>query len=107
MQATSPLIARRSFWCIDHTMVAAGFLTVPYHIYVPSFGEWGYIMAMKNHSWTYEGALPDGLKFIDRNVMKGMVTFPSDMSEVSTDVNKLNNQALVNYFEDEWAPYIH
>ena len=107
VQATSPLIARRSFWCIDHTMVAAGFLTVPYHIYVPSFGEWGYIMAMKNHSWTYEGALPGGLKFIDRNVMKGMVTFPQDMSKVSTDVNKLNNQALVNYFEDEWAPYIH
>jgi spermidine synthase len=107
VQATSPLIARKSFWCVGHTMQAAGFVTVPYHIYVPSFGEWGYIMAMRNYSWHPGADLPEGLRFIDRNVLKSMLLFPPDMSEVATEVNKLNNQALVNYFEDEWAPYVH
>ena len=107
VQSTSPLIARRSYWCIAHTIQAAGFTTIPYHVYVPSFGEWGYVMAMKQHAWLLDGKLPEGLRFIDRSVLKSMLVFPPDMSEVPTTVNKLNNQALVNYFEDEWAPYVH
>jgi spermidine synthase len=51
VQSTSPYIGRRSFWCVDHTIAAAGFFTIPYHAYVPSFGEWGYILATKNYSW--------------------------------------------------------
>jgi spermidine synthase len=27
------------------------------------------------------------------------------MAEVLTEVNQLNNQALVRYFEEEWGPY--
>lgn len=107
VQSTSPLIARRSYWCIAHTIRAAGFTTIPYHVYVPSFGEWGYVMAMKQNAWLLDGELPEGLRFIDRSVLKSMLVFPPDMSEVPTAVNKLNNQALVNYFEDEWAPYVH
>ncbi len=45
VQSTSPLIARHSFWCVDATLRACGWQTVPYHCYVPSFGEWGFIMA--------------------------------------------------------------
>ena len=26
-------------------MAASGFSPVPYHAYVPSFGEWGYVLA--------------------------------------------------------------
>lgn len=107
VQSTSPLIARKSYWCIVHTLQAAGFVTIPYHIYVPSFGEWGYVMAMKNYTWHTGGTLPGGLRFIDRSVMKNMVSFPPDMAEVQTDTNRLNNQVLVNYFEEEWAPYNH
>ena len=38
LQSTSPLVARRSFWIINETVSNAGFLTRPYHCYVPSFG---------------------------------------------------------------------
>lgn len=107
VQSTSPLIARRSYWCINHTLEASGFLTIPYHVYVPSFGEWGYVMGMKNHAWRNSGHLPDELRFVNATSMKNLFVFPPDMSEVATDINKLNNQVLVNYFEDEWAPYVH
>ena len=39
------LFARQSFWCIDTTLKSAGFFTYPYHVLVPSFGEWGYVLA--------------------------------------------------------------
>ena len=44
VQATSPYYARRSFWSIVTTVEAAGFQVVPMHVYVPSFGEWGFLL---------------------------------------------------------------
>ena len=31
-----------------------------------------------------------------------LFNFPKDMSRVPTEVNRLNNQVLVQYFESEW-----
>jgi predicted membrane-bound spermidine synthase len=31
--------------------------------------------------------------------------FPSDMNEIEVDINRLNNQNLVKYFEEEWSVY--
>jgi spermidine synthase len=36
-----------------------------------------------------------------------MLRFPPDMAEVPTEVNQLNNQVLVRYFEEDWGPYVH
>ncbi|WP_234735236.1 polyamine aminopropyltransferase [Tellurirhabdus bombi] len=107
VQATSPYIARQSFWCIRHTLAATGFHTLPYHAYVPSFGEWGFILAGRNGHWRGDGPLPANLRFINSQTIRQMLDFPPDMAEVPTDINKLNNQALVRYFEDDWGPYGH
>lgn len=106
IQSTSPFVARKSFWCINKTLQDAGFKTNPYHSYVPSFGEWGYIMASKS---TYQKpeTLPEDLKFLSVDTMKSMFEFPNDMGPVQVETNRLNNQNLVKYFEDEWAKYIH
>ncbi|WP_400193966.1 polyamine aminopropyltransferase [Hymenobacter sp. B81] len=107
VQSTSPYVARRSFWCINHTLQAAGFHTIPYHLYVPSFGEWGYVLAGRNGHWRGDGPLPAGLRYVTPQVIRQMLVFPPDMSELPTEVNQLNNQALVHYFEDDWGPYTH
>jgi spermidine synthase len=107
VQSTSPYIARKSFWCIAHTLNDAQFTTIPYHAYVPSFGEWGYTMAMKRPLWRNGGTLPSGLKFVSAASIKMMLDFPPDMSEIPTGVNKLNDQVLITYFEEEWSPYAH
>jgi spermidine synthase len=104
IQCTSPFVARRSFWCIDETLHACGFITEPYHCYVPSFGEWGFILASVQ-PLPHELHLPDGLRFLeDRNVPL-LFEFPPDMARVPTEINRLNNQALVRYFESEWSRY--
>ena len=107
VQSTSPYIGRRSFWCIDHTMANVGFHTIPYHAYVPSFGEWGFVLATKNYCWKNEGSFPAGLRFLNTDNLREMMFFPPDMAEVPTDINKLNNQVLVRYFESDWGPYTH
>lgn len=102
IQCTSPMVARRSFWCIDATLRETGFLTRPYHVYVPSFGEWGFILASTG-PLAEPGPLPDGLRFLSDSTQRGLFEFPPDMDRLSVDVNRLNNQALVRYFEEEWA----
>jgi spermidine synthase len=107
VQATSPYVARHAYWCVVHTLAASGFSPVPYHTYVPSFGEWGYVLAQAQPgTWRPTGGpLPAGLRYATPHVISQMRSFPPDMSEVPTDVNQLNNQALVRYFEEEWGPY--
>ena len=105
VQSTSPYVARKSFWCVRNTLVAVGFQTIPYHAYVPSFGEWGYVLALRNQHWRVGSALPTGLRFVNAQTIRDMLYFPPDMAAMSTEVNKLNNQVLVQSFEEEWAPY--
>ena len=104
VQSTSPMMARQSYWCINQTLEAAGFITKPYHTYVPSFGEWGFILAEKGER-KEERPLPAGLRFITPEVMPALFFFPKDMERVETEVNRLNNQSLVRSYEKEWARY--
>ncbi|MGV3767370.1 MAG: polyamine aminopropyltransferase [Chitinophagaceae bacterium] len=107
VQSTSPYVAPRSFWCIDTTLKATGFATIPYHNMVPSFGEWGYILAYKQPARNTPVTYPPGLKFVTPETVEQMKVFPSDMRvKEPLLVNKLNNQALVGYFEKEWATYL-
>lgn len=101
VQSTSPLFARQSYWCIVATLRAAGFTTRPYHAWVPSFGEWGYVLAAKG-PLEARHPLPEGLRFLSEETLEVMASFPKDMDEVPVQVNRLNNQALVHYYEEEW-----
>ncbi|MBI3893109.1 MAG: polyamine aminopropyltransferase [Candidatus Wallbacteria bacterium] len=101
VQSTSPLFARKSFWCIAQTMKSAGLDVTPYHVYVPSFGEWGYVLASSN-PYRPPQSLPPGLKYLDTKALPALFEFPVDMAPVPVEVNRLNNQILVQYYEAEW-----
>ncbi len=105
IQSTSPYVARKSFWCIDTTLQSVGFNTQAYHAYVPSFGEWGYMMALKNRSYIVPDSFRKDLRFLNEETVKQLFIFPKDMQKVPAEINKLNNQVLVHYFEEEWANY--
>ncbi|QRN95661.1 polyamine aminopropyltransferase [Archangium violaceum] len=101
VQSTSPLYARRSFWCVNTTLAAAGFWTQPYHALVPSFGEWGYVLVA--HEGTLpRRPLPPGLRFLSEDTHASLFLFPMDMGPLPAEVNRLNNQVLVHYYEEEW-----
>jgi len=104
IQATSPFVAKKSFWIINQTLQTAGFKTIPYHCHVPSFGEWGYILASKQQL-PQPTDLPTDLKFISPGSWGALTEFPLDMMVSESPYNTLNNQVLVNTFEREWAVY--
>jgi len=101
VQATSPMFARRSFWCIAETMRSAGLVSRPYHVYVPSFGEWGFVLA-GGEGWTPPRAYPAGLRFLTVDATPALFAFPPDMAAVPVEVNRLDNQILVQYYGAEW-----
>jgi len=101
VQSTSPLMARQSFWCINRTLEAAGFHVRPYHALVPSFGEWGYALATLRPVEPPTGVLA-GLRYLDAGTLRSLFVFGPDMAPVATEINRLNNQALVHYYEEEW-----
>jgi spermidine synthase len=102
VQATSPLFARRSYWCIVATLRAAGFVVMPYHVAVPSFGEWGFALAMQRQFAIPEAPPDVPLRFLNRPALASMFVFSADMSPVEVDINRLDNQRLVRYYESEW-----
>jgi spermidine synthase len=105
VQSTSPLFAREAFWCVVGTLEASGFETIPYHAFVPSFGEWGFVLATREPA-TWPSEMPNvSFRYLSATVLNTLPHFGPDMSRVATRVNRLNNQALVAYYLKAWSRF--
>jgi spermidine synthase len=102
-QSTSPFVARNAFWCIHNTIASQGFHTMPYHTYVPSFGEWGFVAFSRTPvAMPHSLAVQKDLRFLTGDILQAMVNFPADMARVPTEIQTLMTQSLVHYYEKEW-----
>lgn len=106
VQSTSPLVARKSYWCIAKTIEQAGFFVRPYHALVPSFGEWGYVLASREPVAEPSSVLSN-LRYLTNANIGSLFAFSPDMSPLEVVVNRLNNQQLVRYYEQEWRRWMH
>jgi spermidine synthase len=102
IQTTSPLVARQSFWTVVSTIESAGLRATPYHAHVPSFGEWGFVVASRR-PYRLPTHLPEGLRFLNLHSLPSLFDFPLDMARVPAEVNRLSNQVLVSTYEMEWG----
>ncbi len=110
-QSTSPFFAREPFWIINHTLESAFEEIIPYTVYVPSFGQWGFNMAINNID-DYEidnfNNIEDHIdlevetKFLNNENVLKLFIFDKDISEVETEVNTLDNQVLIQSYEKSW-----
>jgi spermidine synthase len=101
VQATSPLFARQAFWCIEKTLREAGLQTAPYHLYVPSFGEWGFILAGRQ-PWRAKRRIAASLRLLSDQDLPKLFDFPPDMAPVAALPNRLDRPVLVGYYERAW-----
>lgn len=109
IQSTSPLYARKAFWTVVKTVESVGLNAAPYHTLVPSFGEWGFILAGREgiaQLATPPAKIPVATRFLTPELWPALFSFPADMSRVPTEVNRLDNQVLVRVFEEEWKQVI-
>ena len=101
VQCTSPLFSRRSYWCIVTTLRAAGFHVHPYHVAVPSFGVWGFALA-RLEPFDPPVSAPEGLRFLNDQVLQALFVIPNDLGPLPAEVNRLDNQSLIRYYQLAW-----
>ncbi len=102
VQSTSPLFARKAFWSIEKTIASTSLKTTPYHIYVPSFGEWGFVLATHQKMKFDFNKLPKDLKFLTPEVLKMALFFPKDMQKLNVKINTIFTHPLLKYYEKGW-----
>lgn len=105
IQTTSPLIARKSFWSVMKTLEASGFYVKPFQTTVPSFGIWGFALARLQPFDEPQQPRPGvEMRFLNNDTFPSLFEFPNDTSkpDEELEINRLDNQALVRYYETEW-----
>ena len=102
VQSTSPYFAPNAYWSVVTTLEAAGLSTAPYHVYVPSFGEWGFVLAGKGATFPVPERFDVPTRYLTAATAAEMFRFPPDMARRDVEPNYLNTQILVHYFEEDW-----
>jgi spermidine synthase len=101
-QATSPYFARETFWSIVHTAADVGLNTWPYHIYVPSFGDWGFVLAAEHELDLTRFSPTVPMRYLTPDLLAASLVFDQDIAEIDTEVNTLDNQIILTYYEQGW-----
>lgn len=114
-QATSPYYAPGAFWSIEKTIresvkgagdTGGKIHTYPSHINVPSFGEWGFIMAARKEIKTEGLRLSVETSFLNNETMRGLYVFSKDLyPQKESRVNTLDNPVLYQLYEKGWNNY--
>ena len=101
IQATSPYLAPRSFWCIVATLDAAKLHPRPYHAHVPSFGDWGFVLVSHATREPPRRLAAADLRYLSDELLPGLFVFPRDQSPPEVEINRLSDQLLVHYYEQD------
>ncbi len=113
-QSGTPQFAFKAFKCIEKSMQAAGFSTVPLHKQVLTLGEWGYVLAAKNGTQEQVIQRLRGLTFDDvetrwlnNDGMLQITSFGKDPVDVSkVKVNTIREPVLHSYYlNGDWSVY--
>ena len=105
-QSTSPLFAREAFWCINSTMKEIFEHVVPYHNFIPTFGDWGFNMAIPEKSENFLQFTKEKSggkkKYFSPETFQAARHFPADMDRVPVKINTFNKPVLYSYYIKGW-----
>lgn len=100
VQSTSPYYAPDAYWCINRTVAREFPFVYPYHVQVPSFGDWGFQLASCNPVDTETlKPLQEG-KFLNASSLPGMFLFAGDEMPRRKQLaaNTLSEPKLLQYY---------
>jgi spermidine synthase len=111
-QATSPFYAPDAFWCVVRTMAAAipaGDLQplrpVAYHVDVPSFGDWGFVLAA-TRALAPERLSPSvPTRFLTPESFRALFAFGKDVAPRAGPVNRLDDPVLYDAYRRGWQRF--
>lgn len=105
VQAGSPYFASEAFWSIDAAVRTAGLSTVPYHVDVPSFGDWGFLLAAESQPQLRLDTGTPSLRFLDTAVLEAATVFPADRRQVDVEASTLLDPTILEYARRGWQHY--
>ncbi len=102
-QSTSPYFSPEAYWCVNETFKAAGYkYTYPYHVYVPSFGDWGFIMASDVKYDINNFKLGVETKYLDNETYKKAFVIEKDIKRNNIKFSTLDKPAILDYYLQGW-----
>ena len=106
-QSTSPYFATKAFWSIHHTIKASGFKhVVPYRADVPSFGDWGFVMASDADLTTLSDRdTLQNSRFLHEDTLASLRVFAKDQQALDVEVNNIDRPVLLNYYLEAWKAF--
>ncbi|OBK46664.1 polyamine aminopropyltransferase [Mycobacterium sp. 1081908.1] len=97
VQAGSPFSTRTAFWRTVSTIRAAGYAVTPYHVHVPTFGDWGFALAQRADAAPVPRMPADAppLRFLNQRVLDAATVFPGDVGARPLEPSTLDNPRVV------------
>ncbi|UOQ46156.1 polyamine aminopropyltransferase [Halobacillus salinarum] len=114
IQATSPVFATKVYWTISDTIEATGLYTENFHVDIPSFGNWGFVMASREPIDAGSIHLKADTNYLTDELLNSMTVFGKDEDreiiskegkKVSLKPNTLIDPHLIQLYESAWQHY--
>lgn len=102
-QATSPFFAKKTFWSIGKTIKESGMRNIyPLHVNVPSFAEWGFVLASKVGIEVNNIKINTKTKFLESRSIAKLFNFDKDLVDKDVNISTLNHPYVLDYYLSEW-----
>jgi spermidine synthase len=105
VQAGSPYFAPETFSCVLSTVRSAGLAAVPYHVDVPSFGDWGFVLAAVGSEPPLRLSAPQRLEYLDEAVLSAAAVFPADRRPQPAKPSTVDDPVVLALASREWRGY--
>ncbi|MRG87698.1 polyamine aminopropyltransferase [Salinibacillus xinjiangensis] len=113
VQATSPVFATEVYWTISETIQSTGMNVENFHVDIPSFGNWGFVMASREPIKKEQLEVNVQTKFLTTDMIIGLSQFGKDEDgeiyengeQVALKPNTLIDPHLIEKYEEAWLNY--
>jgi spermidine synthase len=98
VQAGSPFSTPTAFWRTVSTMHSAGYAVTPYHVHVPTFGDWGFVLARAGDTAPIATMPADAppLRYLSPQVLQAATVFSDDIAPRPLEPSTLDNPRIVD-----------
>lgn len=98
VQSGSPYSTPHQFWRTESTVRSAGWSTTPYHVHVPTFGDWGFVLAGPGEDPPQLRLRPDvdGLRYLDAGVLAAASEFGRDVAPMDLEPSTLDQPRILD-----------
>jgi spermidine synthase len=113
-QSTSPVFATEVYWTIDETFAATGMNTENFHLDIPSFGNWGFVLASRGEIDLEKIDIEVETHYLSTELVPSLTKFGKDEDgsiqnedgeKVELEPNTLIHPNLIEKYEKAWRNY--